>query len=161
MDSVLDAADTGSTVFRDRSWGDYALASIVPSPQAAISDCDPVGTMAAARSGWPTPDDLRDRIERWLPYATGQRHAADNLVGLLQTAPLTTQAQLGLLWMRTLILTNSAWSNRGTWHAVDWLRSLRDGNVLDNQTRPTYHELVDALAADGYHKAVALQRDDE
>jgi hypothetical protein len=161
MDTVLDAVDAGSTVFTDSSWGDYALAAVIPSPQAAISDSDPVGTMAAARTGWPTPDGLRDRIERWLPHATGQRHAADNLVGLLQTAPLATQAQLGLPWMRALILTHGTWTNRGTWHAVDWLRSLRDGNVLDDQTRPAYHELVDTLAADGYYKAVALQHDDE
>jgi hypothetical protein len=161
MDAVLDAVDAGSTIFTDRSWGDYALAAVIPSPQHSITDSNPVGTMTAARPGWPTPEYLRDRIERWLPHATGQRHAADNLVGLLQTAPLATQAQLGLPWMRKLILTNGAWSNRGTWRAVDWLRSLRDGDVLDKQIRPVYHEVIDALAADGYHSAVNLQHDDE
>jgi hypothetical protein len=161
MDTVFDAADAGSNIFTDCFWGEEALAAVIPSPQATVSDSDPVGTMAAARPGWPTPEYLRDRIERWLAHADGQRHAADNLVGLLQTAPLATQAQLGLPWMRRLILTNGTWSNRGTWRAVDWLRLLRDGSVLDEQTRPLYHELVDALAADRYFKAVALQRDDE
>lgn len=145
----------------NRSWGDYALASVIHNPQPSIADSDPVGTMAAARSGWPTPEDLRERIERWLPHAAGQRHTADDLIGLLQVAPLATQATLGLPWLRTVILTEGRWSNRGTWRAVDWLKSLRDGSVLDERTRPVYNELVNALAADGYHSAVDLQHEDE
>jgi hypothetical protein len=109
-----------------------------------------MATMKAARSGWPTPQELNRQIERWLPHAAGQPHAADNLIGLLETLPLAEQAQTGLPWMHTLILPPGRGYTRGSWRAVEWLASLRDGHVLDATIRPAYDSLVDALVADDY-----------
>lgn len=161
MDTILDAVEAGATVFSEFFWGGYALAAVIPSPHSSMADSTPADSMTAARPGWPTPEELHDPVERWLPHAVGHVHTADNLIGLLQAAPLLTQARLGLPWLRTVIVTDARWSNSGTWHAVDWLQSLRDGNVLDEQTRPAYNELVDTLAAAGYHAAVTLQHVDE
>jgi hypothetical protein len=161
MTTVLDAADAGSNTLYDSHWGDYALAALIPSPTMAISDTDPTTSINSARAGWPTPQDLADQITRWLPHAAGQRHAADNLIGLLQTVPLPQQAQIGLPWLCNVIIQNSSVSAHGTWLAVEWLTSLRDGHVLDTTTRPLYDELVDALAADNYQEAVRLQKRDE
>jgi len=118
-------------------------------------------TLQAARNGWPVPDGLIDRIERWLPHVAGTRHPADNLIALLETIPLEEQAHLGLPWLRVVLLPSGRAITRGSWRAVPWLASLRDGQALDSSTRPIYDELVDALAADNYSGAVELQRRDE
>ncbi|MEV8441908.1 hypothetical protein AB0425_31400 [Actinosynnema sp. NPDC051121] len=161
MDTVLDAVEAGSSTFDDGSWGDYALAAVIPSPQHSVSDSNPGGTTSAAHAGWPTPEELLSRIERWLPHAAGQRHAADDLIGLLKVAPLTTQASLGLPWVQKIVTGGRQWDHRRTWYTIDWLKSLRDGQVLDDTTQLIYNELVDVLAADGYQEAVNLQRDAE
>jgi len=48
-----------------------------------------------------------------------------------------------------------------TWLAVGWLRSLSEGQAVNDETRPLYDALVDALAAEDYPGAVELQRQDE
>jgi hypothetical protein len=44
-----------------------------------------MAAISAARHGWPTPQELSAQIERWLAYAVGHWHAADNVIGLLRT----------------------------------------------------------------------------
>ena len=161
MNVILDAVDYGAEVFDDRSWGDYALAALIPSPATAVSDANPMATINAAREGWPAPAELASQIERWLPRAVGQPHAADNLIGLLETLPLAEQARTGLPWVHKVILPAGRGYTRGSWRAVEWLASLRDGHVLDPTTRPAYDSLVDALVADNYRGALDLQRRDE
>jgi hypothetical protein len=161
MDVILDVVDDGAEVFADRSWGDYAVAALVPSPAAAVSDVSPIATMRAAREGWPTPAELNGQIERWLPHAADSGQAADNLIGLLETLPLAEQARTGLPWVDKVILPAGRGDTRGSFRAVEWLASLRDGHVLDASTRPAYDSLVDALVAENYRGALDLQRRDE
>jgi len=47
MTVILDAADAGVQVFDDRSWGDQALAELVPRPTAATSDGNPMAAISA------------------------------------------------------------------------------------------------------------------
>jgi hypothetical protein len=161
MTVILDAADAGAQVFEDHSWGDQALAELVPRPASATSDGDPMAAISAARNGWPTPQELATQIERWLPHAVGHWHAADNLIGLLQTTPLADQARIGLPWVHKIIASPRRSLGMGTWLSVEWLGSLRDAQVLDAATWPLYGTLVDALAAENYAGAVELQRRDE
>lgn len=161
MTVILDAADGGAQVFDDHSWGDQALAELVPRPAPATSDSDPMAAISAARNGWPTPPELSAQIERWLPYAAGHWHAADNLIGLLRTTPQADQARIGLPWVHKIIASPRRSLGMGTWLSVEWLGSLRDAQVLDAATWPLYGTLVDALAAENYAGAVELQRRDE
>jgi len=161
MTVILDAADAGAQVFEDRSWGDQALAELVPRPASATSDGDPMAAISAARNGWPTPQELATQIERWLPHAAGHWHAADNLIGLLRTTPPADQARIGLPWVHKIVASPRRSLGMGTWLSVEWLGSLRDAQVLDAATWPLYGTLVDALAAENYAGAVELQRRDE
>jgi hypothetical protein len=161
MTMILDAADAGAQVFDDRSWGDQALAELVPRPAPATSDSNPMAAISAASNGWPTPQELGAQIERWLSYAAGHLHAADNLIGLLRTIPPADQARIGLPWVHKIIASARESLGMGTWLSVEWLSSLRDAQVLDAATWPLYGTLVDALAAENYAGAVELQRRDE
>lgn len=161
MTVILDAVDDGSQVFDDRSWGDQALAELIPRPAPATADSNPMAAISAARDGWPTPQELATQIARWLPHAAGHWHAADNLIGLLQTAPPADQARTGLPWVHEIIASPHRTHGMGTWLIVEWLASLRDAQILDAATWPLYGTLVDALAAENYAGAVDLQRRDE
>ena len=161
MTVILDAADAGAQVFEDHSWGDQALAELVPRPATATSDGNPMAAIRAARNGWPAPQELATQIERWLLHAAGHWHAADNLIGLLQTTPPADQARIGLPWVHKIIASPRRTHGMGTWLSVEWLGSLRDAQVLDAATWPLYGTLVDALAAENYAGAVELQRRDE
>ena len=131
---------------------------MIPSPSPASGDTDPDATISAARDGWPTPPELTSQIERLLPHAAGYWHAADNLIGLLKTMPLADQARTGLPWVHQIITSRGKMPGMGTWLAVEWLRSLGDGHAVNDETRPLYDALVDALAAESYRGAVELQR---
>lgn len=161
MTVILDAVDAGARVFDDLGWGDQAVAEVVPRPATAVMDRDPMAAIIAARDGWPTPQELRAQIERWLLRAAGHWHAADNLIGLLQTTPPADQARIGLPWVHKIIIGSRRSPGMGTWLSVEWLGSLRDAQVLDAATWPLYGTLVDALAAESYTGAVELQRRDE
>ena len=161
MTAVLDAVDAGARGFSDHHWGDYALAEMIPSPSPTSGDTDPDATISAARDGWPTPPELTKQIERLLPQAAGYWHAADNLIGLLKTMPVADQARIGLPWVHQIITSRSKEPGMGAWLAVEWLRSLGEGHAVNDETRPLYDALVDALAAESYRGAVELQRQGE
>lgn len=158
--AVLDAVQAGAGGFTDPHWGGYAIAEMIPSPSPVNGDTDPDATIRAARDGWPTPRELNSLIERILPHAVGYWHAADNLIGLLRTMPLTDQATVGLPWVHKIV-TAPRVPGMGTFLAVEWLRSLSEGNAVDTAVRPLYDALVDTLAREDYRGAVELQRQGE
>jgi hypothetical protein len=155
MTAVLDAGAGG---FADRHGGEYAVAEMFPSPSPATWDSDPDAAVSAARGGWPHPLEPVSEIERMLPLAAGYWHAADKLVGLLQTAPLAEQARTGLPWVHQILASRSRIPGMGTWRAVGWLRSLEEGGAVNGPLRPLYDAVLDALAAEGYAGAVELQQ---
>jgi hypothetical protein len=161
MDTVLAAFDPAATPGGGYHRTGRAVASIIPEPKTSIIDTDMTATVRSAHHGWPTPTELAEPIQRWLPWATGQPEGVDALVGLLRAATPAEQAHLGLPWVTHLVRDHPNLIANRTWHLCDWLATLRDADVLDPSTRPQYQALVDALAAAGDRRAARLQRDDE
>ena len=162
MTAVLDAADAGAGGLADRHWGDHAVAEMIPKPSPVSWGGGADAAVSAAADGWPAPHSLAGQIERLLPAAVGHWHAADNLIGLLRTAPLPDQARIGLPWVHRVIASRSKRpGGMPTWFAVEWLRSLSEGHVVSAETRPFYNAVIDALAAESYAGAVSLQRQGE
>lgn len=159
IDQALKSISTERHRRRDR-WHDRAVAALVPSPRISMTDQDVDTTLTAARIGWPTPEELASRVERWLPLAIGDGWSVDALVGFLEGAPLPEQASRGLPWMLRLVDGHYE-SARGSFRLTSWLRRLREAAVLGVTTRPMYESIVDGLAAAGDHRAVALQQLDE
>jgi hypothetical protein len=160
MTAVLDAADAGAGGLADRDWGERAIAELIPSPSAAGWDTDIDAVLRAARDGWPAPAEVSSQVERLLPRAAGHWGAADHLIGLLGTVPPTEQARIGLPWVHQVITGRRApgWP---TFRTLEWLRSLREENAVNDQAWPLYNAILDALAAEDYRGAVALQQQGE
>jgi hypothetical protein len=161
MTAVLDAADAGAQGLADRNWGESAIAAMIPSPSPVSWDTDPDAAISAARDGWPAPSELGSQIGRLLPRAAGYWHVADQLVGLLRATPLAEQASTGLPWVHQVIAGRGRVPGLGTWLTVGWLRSLSEGNAVEDEARPLYDAVLDALAAEDYRGAVELQRQGE
>lgn len=159
MDQALGSIKTDPRRRRGRSYG-RAVAGIVPAPRISMDDRAIDATIAAARVGWPSIEELASRIELWLPLAAGDQWSVDALVGFLEAAPIREQADRGLPWM--LRLVNEQFEVAcGAFRLTSWLRSLRDAGVLGATTRPIYERIVDGLAAGGDRRAVELQQLDE
>jgi hypothetical protein len=158
MTAVLDAVDAGARGFSDHHWGDNAVAEMFPSPSPVGWDSDPDATISTARDGWPAPRELTSQIERMLPHAAGYWHAADNLIGLLKTMPVIDQARTGLRWVHQIITSRGKVPGMGSWLCLEWLRSLDEGHAVDDETRPLFEAVLDALVAEDYRGALELQQ---
>ena len=161
MTAVLDATEAGAPAFTDFSQGEHALAEMVPSPSPVGWDSNVDATINAALEGWPAPGELTGQIARLLPHAAGYWHVADNLIGLLKSMSLSDQGRIGLPWLHEVIASRSRQPGWPAFLAVSWLRSLSEAHVLDDETRPLYNSIVDALAAEAFPGAVELQRQGE
>jgi hypothetical protein len=156
--TVLDAIDDGADLFDDRgSWFDWAVASLLPTPQLESGDIDPDATLNRCREGWADPDEFASLIDRWVAIAKGQPRAADAVAQLATTAPISWQASTGLDWLEAIIDgRHSEFSNR-IWFATNWLRELRSSGAVTGPVVPRFRRLVDGLAVGGDGGAVSMQ----
>ena len=161
LSSVLDAVDAGVNLWADRSWSDYAIASLLPVPHPEMSDLDMSATLEHARTRWVAPEALTDLVARWIPLAVGEPKAADAIAGFAQTASRDWQADHGLNWAEQLVDSRyDRFANR-CWSLPDWLGSVREQLEAHPAAAARWHRLVDGLAAHGDRSCAELQRLEE
>ncbi len=144
-------------------WADYAIASLLPTPQLDTAHRKSDATLDHARAQWVTPDRLADLVVRWLPTAVGEPKAADALAQWARCGPPAWQANDGLTWAEQIVDGRyNAFANR-CWFFTDWLGSLRENGSDSAQSAITarWRRLVDGLAAAGDRRAAELQQLEE
>jgi hypothetical protein len=137
------------------------LGSLIPSPSAFGYPNDLDAVLVNARSNWFPLHAVSKHVVDWLARAQGQMSAVDALVGFLQTQPIQDQAQLGLEWVQSLVVSGDGTASTSGFLLVGWLGSLRQSSVLDTSTRRVYRVIVDALVLSNFKGARDLQRLDE
>lgn len=160
--TVLDAVDAGADLRGDEdSWFDWAVASLVPTPQLETSDLDPDATLNRCRDSWADPNEFAGLFDRWAALAKGEPRAADTVAQLARTAPISWQASTGLNWLEVIIDgRHGEFSNR-VWFVTSWLGELRRAGAVTGPVVAKFHRIVDGLAAGGDSAAVSLQLLDE
>ena len=161
MTAILDAVDAGARGFSDPHWGDNAIAEMIPSPSPVGWDTDPDAAISAARDGWPAPHELTSQIERMLPHAAGYWHAADNLIGLLRTMPLTDQAAWACPGSTRSSRSRSKMPGMGTLAGSGMAPLAQRGTRRRRCGTAPVRRVVDTLAAEDYRGALELQRQGE
>ncbi|MFC4859199.1 hypothetical protein [Actinophytocola glycyrrhizae] len=156
MTTALDALESGATLPGRHHWRDSALAELLPTPQFAISDANPMATLDRARADWLDPDDIADLATRWLKLARGEPKAVDAVTDLANCATPAWQATTGLAWAEDAINGNYAAIAGRCWHLPEWLEHV--AGQLDVQGVARWHRLVDGLATHGDYRAVKLQQ---
>jgi hypothetical protein len=63
--------------------------------------------------------------------------------------------------MRYLVISENGAAQTSGFLLVNWLSELRDSQILDTETWPDFHAIVDGLVLSNYSGARDLQRRDE
>lgn len=148
----------------DRSdrWASEELARrLVPSPTMLGGEGDACNVIEQAKPRWPSLDAVSGQMDPWLVLARDGRWCVDALIGFLQTQPVSRQADPGLDWVQRLVVGDDGNARTSGFLMVEWLKSLRESNVLGPATWPKYRSIVDALVLGDYRGARALQERDE
>jgi hypothetical protein len=160
MASGLSLLDNGGTKRDDR--GDDALVrQLVPHPAALVSTPDLTAALEAANRHWLPLDTVTAGMPVWLRHARGSQWCVDALVGFLRAQPLRKQVDVGLPWLRDLVVAENGKARFSGFLLLEWLQELRDANALEAATWPHYRAVVDALALRQIPGARELQQRDE
>ncbi len=161
LTTALDALDDGPGWVTDSHWSDYALGSLLPTPQLDSGDTDPDSTLDHARQNWLTPEFITDLVIRWIPVARREPQALDALVQLIVCATFEWQAETGLAWAEQLIDGDYNAVASRCWFLTGWLQNLRSSYEMTSNQTTRWRRLVDGLAAAGDRRAADLQRTEE
>ncbi len=135
--------------------------NLIPEPTPAPWHGDIDETLAAVRTHWLSIGQVREQVERWLHHARGERACVDALIGFLKTQPATTQAELGLPWIRAIMVRANGSASTCGFLLVGWLEQLRASGAINAAVWPDYRAIVDALVLGNYAGARALQQREE
>jgi hypothetical protein len=160
--TVLDAIEDGADLADDEhSWFDWAVASLLPTPQMETADLDPAATLNRCRDSWADPNEFAELFDGWAALAKGEPRAADAVAQLARTAHIAWQAKTGLDWLEVVLDgRHDEFANR-VWFVTNWLGELRSAGAVTGDVVATFHRIVDGLAAGGDRAAVGLQLLDE
>ena len=146
MRHVLDLNDNGHTPFGGRSYGDLALAALLP--KCTYSTQYLYQELQAERIIWWDPRAMRSEVEAWLVPATGNASCVDQLISFLRVLTTDDQAELGLPWMATLVLACPRIIANRTFLLADWLIETRAAAEAANLST-IWLQIVDALVVEG------------
>ncbi len=143
---VLDLNDNGHTPFDGRSYGDLALAELLPNPTYETQYL--YRELREEPIIWWDPLAMRSAVEAWLVLAIGNATCVDQLVSFLRVLAPEDQAQIGLPWVAKLVLPSPGNIANRTYLLADWLiemRAVSDAVGLS----AIWQQVVDDLAVEG------------
>ncbi len=132
--------------YTDRTWGDWALASLMPRPAAWTEGL--YNEIEVEPFDWVVADELIDVIPRWVTLARGHKKCVDDLISLLHRLTPSRQATFGLHWVEELCVHNDQVRVHSSPVLNEWLIGLyRDAEAQGQLQR--WQKLVDRLVAAG------------
>jgi hypothetical protein len=152
MDQVLAAAAANPGVFTDWSWGDNALAELVPNPAYGW------GYLTLERAG--EPQRWRDllawspQVDRWLSVAVGNRQSIDALVVAVRELEKSDQTDTGLKWIERIVQGDGD-GRAKTFTLPEWLRE-RQGDLNGAEQEARWQRVVDILVISGDNRVADL-----
>ena len=146
MSHVLRLHYSGHTPFQGRTYGDMALASLLPKSAPEVSYL--YRELLEEPIRWWDPLALGPEVNAWLVLATGNATCVDRLVGFLGVLAPEDQARLGIPWMAMLVLANPGSIANRCYLLAEWLIETHcpaDAVGLSAE----WQEIVDALVVSG------------
>jgi hypothetical protein len=136
----------GTNTFRDRHWGDWAAAALLPDPLTWTQGLynEVVGTAI----DWVRADDLSNLIDGWIPAGRGSTKCVDALIRILRRMPMPDQVVRGLAWMSELCVQDNRATVKQTWTSDEWLKEVR-GAAEEHGLLDQWQMLVDAMVVAG------------
>ena len=143
---VLELNNSEHSPFAGRSYGDLALASLLPNPtydtQYLYRELQDEPIL------WWDPQALRPEVESWLAPANAKATCVDQLVSFLRPLTPQDQARLGLPWMAELVLVRPGNIANRAFLLANWLIEVRSA-IYTTGLSNTWQQIVDALVVEG------------
>ena len=143
---VLELHNSGRAPFDDISYGDTALAALVPNPTHEFRYIS--RQLQDTPITWWDPLELQSEIAAWLVPAAGNPGCVDQLINFLAVLTLQDQALTGLPWIATLVLADPDQFARRISMLADWLIEVRLV-VVDVGLTAKWQQVVDSLVVAG------------
>lgn len=152
MDLVMDAAETNTELFTERTWGERAEAALIPNPEADW------GYLTIELPGqpyrWRDPLSWAPQVDRWLGTIRGTCRSIDQLVTLVKDLEVADQIEQGLQWIERIVAESGAMC-ASTFTLPDWLRERRADLVTEDQIA-RWQRVVDLLVVGGDSRVADL-----
>jgi hypothetical protein len=151
MDVVLDAADDGA-VFRQRTWGDYAHAALIPNRTSEV------GYLTRETDGtvhpWRDLLSWKAQVDRWLVTVRPGMQSIDQLVIAVSELDVPDQLSYGLRWIERAV---SVHGDRCplTYTLPEWLGDRRTDLGTEEHIR-LWQKIVDVLVVSGDRRVAGL-----
>ncbi|RSZ61228.1 ATP-binding protein [Corynebacterium hylobatis] len=146
LDHALTYASQSPSPYRDRHWGDWAAAALLPEPLSWTQGL--YNELAGAPIEWVNAEDLLDLIDQWVPLGRAKTKCVDALIRILRKLPVAEQVARGLDWITELCSRNGQVVINQTWGSNDWLKEIRStAEELDELHK--WQKLVDAMVVAG------------
>lgn len=152
MDRVLNFAEKHPRVFTERTWGDYAEASLIPNPSADWHYL--TIELAGQPYRWRNLLTWSPQVERWLEVITDMRMSIDQLVIAIGELDVAHQLNSGLRWIERIVERSSD-NCANTFTLPEWLRERRADLVTDEQLA-RWQRVVDLLVVAGDSRVADL-----
>jgi hypothetical protein len=143
---VIELDQTGHTSFKDRYYGNDALASLIPNAAGEVTYM--YRELTGAPVAWWQPLSWQATVEQWLPLAKGNPGCVDQLIAFLLPLPLEDQARTGLPWIASLVLAGPGKVANRSFLLSTWLIDVRQ-SASDTGLLADWQRVVDALAVAG------------
>jgi hypothetical protein len=143
---ALTYRDDKPSVYRERTWGAWAAAALLPDPLPWTQGL--YNELSGPPIDWVDPQPLISLVDRWLPVGTGEALCLDALIRLVRKLTVQEQAIRGLAWVADLCIQNRRVTINRSTYSNDWLTAIRAA-VEEHGTLPQWQALVDALVVAG------------
>ena len=131
--------------FDDGYLGQAALAALMPTPTYESEFM--YRELADAPIMWTDIVSWRPQVESWLPLAAGNPQCVTTMIILLERLPIQQQVEMGLPWVKALVLPSPDTIVHRSAALSQWLTATRSAAVdLDLLT---WQQIVDALVVAG------------
>ncbi|MFD8715023.1 hypothetical protein ACFV07_31830 [Streptomyces anulatus] len=138
-------SDTPSP-YRDHSWGDWAVAALLPNPLSWTQGM--YNEVVGEPIDWVRAEDFVESIDDWLPAARGEAMPLDALIRILRKLPEETQATRGVRWVSGVCVQEGRVTVKRSRLSDDWLKEIR-GTAEELDELGDWQMLVDALVVAG------------
>jgi hypothetical protein len=143
---ALTYSDGQPSVYRERTWGSWAAAALLPDPLPWTQGL--YNELSGPPIDWVDPTQLTDLVDRWLPVGSGEARCVDALIRLVRKLPIGEQATRGLAWVADLCVQDDRVTVNRSTSSNDWLTAIRAA-VEEHGTLPQWQALIDALVVAG------------
>lgn len=144
MDLVIDAA-TRTSLFSQRTWGEYVDADVLPTPVSAW------GYQTSELPGDPVPwrdlMSVRIQMDRWVTVTSAGRTALVWLVAAVEELGIEAQLEHGLRWLEQAV-ERAGDRCASTMALPEWLRKRR-GDLRTADQTGRWQRIVDRLVEAG------------